>query len=362
MDKKHAAGLDSTSQDDKTIDQHVIDVGPGITVSASAPCSGVGLPPAEPPQSEPNTLPAGFALNNMGAPPSVTVAQLLAGIAKVDLTGVSPSIDNESTYDRGADGVPTSIQFYTVDQSDRPAMPESKEAVTTQTPFSGSPSSHRPATIEALEPTELRSTSGQTQTAAAATAPAARGCEEASTSDLTPAKAPSASTSAAASASASASASAAAASTVGVESDRNLLVEAVASGRVLSVGDMLMIWGGSTDFQRKMYIVVNKSLKMDKGKACTQVGHAVAIWTRRLERAPAKNRDYIEWLNHGEPKIVLKADLATILSIRRAYSADTEIVIDAGKTQVEPGSITAIAFAPMLEDQRPDILKKLKLL
>jgi peptidyl-tRNA hydrolase, PTH2 family len=145
---------------------------------------------------------------------------------------------------------------------------------------------------------------------------------------------------------------------------RDLLVEAAANGEVLSVADMLMEWGRMTlnlmELNYKMYIIVNNDLKMGKGKLCAQVGHAVAAWTRRLEKSPTDA--YHKWLRHLEPKIVLKGDQTIITDLRKKYPHQTEIVIDAGKTQIAPGSLTVLAFAPTHIQNAPPELKNLKLL
>ena len=95
----------------------------------------------------------------------------------------------------------------------------------------------------------------------------------------------------------------------------------------------------------KMYILLNMDLKMGKGKMCGQCGHAVAEWIRRLERKPSP--EYQKWLEQGEPKIVLKANEATLRKFCLSYPDLTYGVHDAGKTQIAAGSLTAVAFPPL---------------
>lgn len=145
---------------------------------------------------------------------------------------------------------------------------------------------------------------------------------------------------------------------------RDLLSEAAENGKVMSVADMLMEWGrvalDTMEIHHKMYILVNNDLKMGKGKLCAQVGHAVAAWIRRLEKSPTDA--YKKWVAHLEPKIVLKAELNVILALRKRYQQQTEIVVDAGLTQIAPGSITVLAFAPLHLNDVPSELHSLKLL
>lgn len=141
---------------------------------------------------------------------------------------------------------------------------------------------------------------------------------------------------------------------------RNLMAEAVKMGEMISVGDMLTTWG--TDQQKlvthKMYFVVNNDLGMGKGKLCAQVGHAVAEWTRRLEKQPTD--EYNHWKKHLEPKIVLKSTEENMRQLLAKYPQSTVAIIDAGRTQVAPNSFTVLAFAPT--NAPPPELQSLKLL
>jgi peptidyl-tRNA hydrolase len=95
----------------------------------------------------------------------------------------------------------------------------------------------------------------------------------------------------------------------------------------------------------KMYIVINAELGMGKGKMCGQCGHAVADWTRRLEKD--STQAYKLWCANCEPKIVLKAAEATLRELRSKYPLLTNEIHDAGKTQIAAGSLTAVAFQPI---------------
>ena len=110
----------------------------------------------------------------------------------------------------------------------------------------------------------------------------------------------------------------------------------------------------------RMYIVVNADAGMRAGKIGSQVGHAVMMITEQLiynnkELLHKYKRDHMA-------KIILKADAKTIEELSKKTTA---VVYDLGRTQVESGTLTAIAFMPMYESERdvsyPE-LKKLKLL
>jgi peptidyl-tRNA hydrolase len=107
----------------------------------------------------------------------------------------------------------------------------------------------------------------------------------------------------------------------------------------------------------KMVIVVNKDLKMDKGKIAAQVGHAVSAVT---EECIKKNPDlWKTYKRHGCAKVVLRADAAMMAELEAHPSATS--VRDAGRTQIAPNSLTAVAFAPSIESGVP-ALAALKLM
>lgn len=107
----------------------------------------------------------------------------------------------------------------------------------------------------------------------------------------------------------------------------------------------------------KMYICVDASLGMNKGKIAAQVGHVVSDVTETcLKKAPAT---WARYKITGETKVVLKIpDTATMKRILELPNAHG--IVDAGRTQVQPGSLTAIAFPPTVDP--PSELKDFKLL
>lgn len=101
-----------------------------------------------------------------------------------------------------------------------------------------------------------------------------------------------------------------------------------------------------------MYIVVCSDLQMGKGKIASQVGHVVQdivedIMIKKYESK--KNlgvcNDYEIWKNEGQKKVVLKATNAELMKLLTLDSA--RYIVDAGKTQIEPGSLTVVGFPPM---------------
>jgi len=100
--------------------------------------------------------------------------------------------------------------------------------------------------------------------------------------------------------------------------------------------------------QLAMYFCVNKSLGMSKGKIASQVGHAAHIMTdtiiRNKDVNPSLYAKYEEWYRSGAKMITLALTTDEITNV--LMRDDIIYVKDAGKTQVEPGSLTVICVAP----------------
>jgi len=96
----------------------------------------------------------------------------------------------------------------------------------------------------------------------------------------------------------------------------------------------------------KLALVVRADLGMGRGKIAAQVAHAAVA----AVLANAGNQDFAAWLAEGQPKVVLKVASAEQLAevVRGAVAAGlpVELIRDAGRTQVEPGTVTCCAVGP----------------
>ncbi|WP_435335427.1 peptidyl-tRNA hydrolase Pth2 [Haloarchaeobius sp. TZWWS8] len=95
----------------------------------------------------------------------------------------------------------------------------------------------------------------------------------------------------------------------------------------------------------KQAIVARMDIGMGKGKLAAQVAHASLS---AYEDADRKTRN--EWKGSGQKKVVLKANSEREL-FELADKAEREglpnaIIRDAGHTQLEPGTVTALAVGP----------------
>ncbi len=111
----------------------------------------------------------------------------------------------------------------------------------------------------------------------------------------------------------------------------------------------------------KYVIVVRKDLGMGVGKIAGQVGHACSsvVWN---------NIDYVsDWMNQGnQRKTVLKVnsenELIELIKKAKVLNILTTVIRDAGKTQVEPNTMTCCGFGPDSSQVLDKLTGNLKLL
>ena len=110
----------------------------------------------------------------------------------------------------------------------------------------------------------------------------------------------------------------------------------------------------------KQAIILRSDLGMGKGKLSAQSAHASILAMEKADRDTVE-----EWKSRGMKKVVLKVASETEL-LWLFNSAKKELpcalVKDAGLTQVESGSATAIAIGPAEESKINKFTKELKLL
>ena len=96
----------------------------------------------------------------------------------------------------------------------------------------------------------------------------------------------------------------------------------------------------------KLALVVRTDLGMGRGKIAAQVAHAAIA----AVLASSTSQDFGAWLGEGQPKVVLRAvsgeQLQEIARTARASGLPVEVICDAGRTQVAPGTLTCCAIGP----------------
>jgi PTH2 family peptidyl-tRNA hydrolase len=100
------------------------------------------------------------------------------------------------------------------------------------------------------------------------------------------------------------------------------------------------------DRRVKMVVVVRADLGMGRGKAAAQVAHAAVAATLTAAGSPRLSA----WLADGQPKVVVRVDSAEeldrVVAAAHAARLPVETIADAGRTQLDPGTVTCAAIGP----------------
>lgn len=112
---------------------------------------------------------------------------------------------------------------------------------------------------------------------------------------------------------------------------------------------------------KKQVILVRQDLKLPKGKMAAQAAHAA------VEAAFRSDKDDVSaWRHSGMAKIVLKVtskeDLYRYIQQAKDNGLVTAVITDAGRTVVEPGTVTCAAIGPDEESDIDLITGNLKML
>lgn len=108
-----------------------------------------------------------------------------------------------------------------------------------------------------------------------------------------------------------------------------------------------------------LYILINQDLKMSRGKVGAQIGHAVqeivedvmkATYGSSRSRRRFDLRTYFAWSKHGSRKIIMKAPEKVLES--HLDDPDAVSIRDEGLSEVDPGSLTVIAWFPCRDGKR----------
>ena len=102
----------------------------------------------------------------------------------------------------------------------------------------------------------------------------------------------------------------------------------------------------------KQAIVARADLGMGEGKLAAQVAHASLMASEDADRQARS-----EWKGEGQKKVVLKANgeaaLFELADVAEREGLPHAIVRDAGHTQLDPGTASALAVGPA-EDRAVD--------
>ncbi len=111
----------------------------------------------------------------------------------------------------------------------------------------------------------------------------------------------------------------------------------------------------------KQCLVIRSDLRLSTGKAAVQLAHA-AVTAYERSSAAMKSR----WFNEGQRKVALKVstlrELYELKSVAEARGLVTALIVDAGLTEVPPGTVTALGIGPAKEEDVDKVTSDLKLL
>jgi len=110
----------------------------------------------------------------------------------------------------------------------------------------------------------------------------------------------------------------------------------------------------------KQAIVVDQDLDLSKGKMAAQVAHA-SLGAYRETSSDIQD----SWERQGEKKVILAAGenkLQDLLRQAQRNKIPAHIVKDAGRTEIKPGTITALGLGPEKDSKIDTITGSLKLI
>jgi PTH2 family peptidyl-tRNA hydrolase len=110
----------------------------------------------------------------------------------------------------------------------------------------------------------------------------------------------------------------------------------------------------------KQVILVREDLKLPIGKASSQVAHA------SVDAVLKSDKKIVDlWKREGAKKVVLKVkdekELLKYKKLAENIGLKTVLIKDAGRTVLEPGTITCLGIGPDLEEKIDKVSGKLKM-
>ncbi|KAH9883914.1 peptidyl-tRNA hydrolase PTH2 [Xylariomycetidae sp. FL2044] len=132
---------------------------------------------------------------------------------------------------------------------------------------------------------------------------------------------------------------------------------------------------GNANEECKLVLVVRTDLGMTKGKIAAQCSHATLACYKALSRAASRSnnnnntpasRILQRWERLGQAKIAVQVksqeEMLALRSKARGLGITAEVVQDAGRTQIEPGSLTVLGVGPAPKSLVDQVTGGLKLL
>ncbi|XXG97673.1 hypothetical protein Hte_003980 [Hypoxylon texense] len=168
------------------------------------------------------------------------------------------------------------------------------------------------------------------------------------------------------------SASATAAKKDEEDKEKDEKAESTAAAAAAAPPQQAAIAEGPANEECKLVLVVRTDLGMTKGKIAAQCSHATLACYKTLARAAARNptspaaRLLQRWERRGQAKIAVQvkseAELLDLMGKARSLGITAEVIQDAGRTQIDPGSLTVLGVGPAPKSLVDRVTGGLKLL
>ncbi|KAI1753028.1 PTH2-domain-containing protein [Xylaria castorea] len=130
--------------------------------------------------------------------------------------------------------------------------------------------------------------------------------------------------------------------------------------------------GSNPNEECKLVLVVRTDLGMTKGKIAAQCSHATLACYKTLSRGASRQPTSAEakilqrWERLGQAKIAVQVksqeELLTLMGKARSLGITAEVIQDAGRTQIDPGSFTVLGVGPAPKSLVDQVTGGLKLL
>ena len=121
---------------------------------------------------------------------------------------------------------------------------------------------------------------------------------------------------------------------------------------------------GMSDFRYKQVIVFRSDLKLSKGKAAAQAGHAAVSAAEEARRH--RKEWYDGWVSEGQCKIAVKVksekELLALEDEAKRMALPLALIVDRGLTEIPPNTTTCLGIGPAPAEKIDKITGKLPLL
>lgn len=116
----------------------------------------------------------------------------------------------------------------------------------------------------------------------------------------------------------------------------------------------------------KIWIAIRADLNMSPGKIAVQSGHAFMYLCHEGYRRPVMREYFADYvLGGGTTKVAVRVDgeedLRRVCTEAEKANIPTKMVIDFGRTELEPMTPTVAVFGPAYRHELPPFLKRLQL-